>query len=122
MLNNIKLFFAPDSAKSSPGLDKPAEYRSPPGKRLNAKKIDDPSQVNKLKEKQEKTLNRVKSMDSTISSEPVNVVDLSNMSSKQLVDHVEGLRNTVECKSLNAVLSNRWKLKKMALNKENKYD
>ena len=86
---------SPDCAKSSPGLDKPAEYRSPPGKRLNAKTVEDPSQLKKLREKQEYTLHRDKSMDSARSSEPVKVIDLSNMSSKQLVDHVEALRNTV---------------------------
>ena len=30
-----------------------------------------------------------------IHTEPVKVVELSNMSSKELADHVEGLRNTV---------------------------
>ena len=76
-------------------MDKPAEYRSPPGKRLNAKAINDPNQQKKAKEKPEKSVYREESVDKARRSESFDIVDLSNMSSEQLADHVEGLRNTV---------------------------
>ena len=76
-----------ETPKGSPRVDKPAEYTSPPARPNN--KHDNGTEDKAISSHKEENNNISKP------TEPVKVVDLSKMSSKELTDHVEGLRNTV---------------------------
>ena len=84
----------PETPKVSPRVDKPAEYKSPPAKRPNMKQPNEGQQAKKMSLKSETQMNSAANI-VPIPTEPVKVLELSNMSSKELADHVEGLRNTV---------------------------
>ena len=84
-------------SRKSKGLtrvDKPAEYKSPPAKRPNMKQPNEGQQAKKMSLKSLTQMNSAANI-VPIPTEPVKVLELSNMSSKELADHVEGLRNTV---------------------------
>ena len=99
-------FFLLETPKISPRIDKPAEYQSPPPKKQN-RKLKQEADLNikrkEIKSEREETNNNSKP------KEAVKVKDLSTMSSRELAEHVEGLRNTVkrlqetECSFVEAV-------------------